>query len=100
MSPDHLPTVILHDAVGLFRVDETFEKYYDATMQTLAIGLNLYMVTQNCKTSPSRNPLAKEPEASLSSVTTPKSKFKAFKGLTFANGTTLDHIPPCPGMVI
>ncbi|KAJ6440015.1 LysM domain-containing protein [Purpureocillium lavendulum] len=100
MSPDHLPTVILHDAVGLFHVDETFEKYYDATMQTLAIGLNLYMVTQNCKTSPSRNPLAKEPEASLSLVTAPKSKFKAFKGLTFANGTTLDHIPPCPGMVI
>ncbi|KAM3498799.1 hypothetical protein MY10362_007902 [Beauveria mimosiformis] len=53
---DTFPTVIPHDAVGLFRADQITEKYYDPTMQVFVRGLNLYMVSQNGKVSNSKNP--------------------------------------------
>lgn len=91
ISPEYFPTVILHDAVGLFQIDRITEPYYDATMQALVIGLNLYMVSQNCDVSRSKNPLAKKPSASGSAAS---KMLGGFQGIIFANGTRLDHIPP------
>lgn len=91
ITPMRFPTVILHDSVGLSKIDKITEKYYDATMQTLVIGLNLYMVSQNCDVSPAKNPLVKKPSASGSAAS---NTLGGFQGIIFANGTRLDHIPP------
>lgn len=64
------------------------------TMQTLAIGLKFDMVIQNCHVSPSQNSLSKKPFGASSLEGTLKSKFDVFKGVVFANGTTLDQITP------
>lgn len=56
MSPKIFPTVILQDAVGLTVTDRIKEEDYNPRMQTLAIGMNLYMVSQNCNVSTERAP--------------------------------------------
>ncbi len=63
VSPEHFPTVILHDAVGLFHISDLDQSNYNPMVQTLAIGLNLYMVSQNCKVSKNKNPLLKKKDA-------------------------------------
>lgn len=55
-SPEKFPTVILQDAVGLTVTDKLKEEDYNPRMQALAIGLNLYMASQNCAVSPDRAP--------------------------------------------
>ncbi|KAM3488011.1 hypothetical protein MY3957_008710 [Beauveria namnaoensis] len=93
MTPKTGPTVILHDAVGLFRTDQITEKYYDPTMQVFVRGLNLYMVSQNCKVSKSKNPLVRPPNRSKKAVAGITSASDHFDGIIFANGTTLDTVP-------
>ncbi|KAH8714014.1 putative glucan endo-1,3-beta-glucosidase [Beauveria bassiana] len=93
MTPKTFPTVILHDAVGLFRTDQITEKYYDPTMQVFVRGLNLYMVSQNCKVSKSKNPLVRPPNRSKKAVAGITSVSDHFDGIIFANGTTLDTVP-------
>jgi hypothetical protein len=99
MTPDYFPTVILHDAVGLFHVSDLSFQGYNPMIQTLVIGLNLYMVTQNCIVSNIKNPLvaAKAKAASKTlggSPSTPSKGFPTFSGVIFANGTVLDEAPP------
>jgi hypothetical protein len=90
MSPTSFPTVILHDAVGLFHIEDLAESAYNPMMQTLAIGLNLYMVSLNCKASKTKHPfLVSKKQSKLSSST----GFKTFTGVIFANGTVLDNPP-------
>ncbi|OBT92486.1 hypothetical protein VE01_09601 [Pseudogymnoascus verrucosus] len=90
MSPESFPTVILHDAVGLFHVSDLAESAYNPMMQTLAIGLNLYMVSQNCLVSKIKNPLLVQ-TAQLKSLV--DIGFKTFTGVIFSNGTVLDEPP-------
>lgn len=59
MTPDYFPVVILHDAVGLFHISDLSEANYNPMMQTLAIGLSLYIVRRNCRASKGKNPLLK-----------------------------------------
>lgn len=84
MSPDHFPTVILENTLGIYYYDKTSEDYYDTLLQNFAIGLNLYMVSQNCKISTASFPFDGKPQQSLSN----------FKGVVFFNGTVLDVAPP------
>jgi len=102
ITPEHFPTVILHDSVGLFHIYDLDESNYNPMMQTLAIGLNLYMVSQNCKVSKGKHPLLKSKttgtqiqskflSASASSTT---DGFDTFRGVIFANGTVLNEAPP------
>ncbi|GAP93420.1 hypothetical protein SAMD00023353_10300200 [Rosellinia necatrix] len=95
MTPEHFPTVILHDAAGLFHVSDLDQEDYNPMMQTLAIGLNLYMVSQNCDVSTSKNPLLRgeQKQSRLGSPTT-EAGFRTFRGVIFANGTKLDETPP------
>ncbi|KAK0102134.1 hypothetical protein ONS96_006098 [Cadophora gregata f. sp. sojae] len=93
MSPEHFPTVILHDAVGLFHVSDLDESAYNPMMQTLSIGLNLYMVPQNCKVSNIKHPLLAKPQQALAKVMT-NNGFTVFTGVIFANGTVLEDTPP------
>lgn len=98
ISPEYFPTVILHDAVGLFHVSDLDAEDYNPMMQALVIGLNLYMVSQNCKTWNGTNPLAgSKAMKSLTSSSSQRGQrgagFSPFKGVIFANGTVLDEIP-------
>jgi hypothetical protein len=90
MTPEYFPTVILHDAVGLFHVSDLDEANYNPMMQTLAIGLNLYMVSQNCIVSNIKNPLLQDKQTRISSA---PAGFQAFSGVIFANGTVLNEAP-------
>ncbi|KAH6628876.1 pectate lyase superfamily protein-domain-containing protein [Chaetomium tenue] len=92
MSPHYFPSVILHDAAGLFHISDLSEQGYSPMMQTLAIGLNLYMVSQNCKVSTGKNPLlVSKTQAKVSSAR--GGGFQTFRGVIFANGTVLDEAP-------
>lgn len=90
ISPTAFPTVMLHDAVGLFHVGDLSEAAYNPMMQTLAIGLNLYMVSQNCKVSNTRHPLRPPTQQRRGGG----GSFEAFRGVVFANGTVLPEAPP------
>ncbi|KAL3486958.1 pectate lyase superfamily protein-domain-containing protein [Aspergillus germanicus] len=107
ISPDYFPTVILHDAVGLFHVSDLDAEDYNPMMQTLAIGLNLYMVSQNCAVSKGKNPLLGGGKATqmgllqmgllqmgLLQMEEESSGFTPFTGVIFANGTVLETPPP------
>jgi hypothetical protein len=94
MSPESFPTVILHDAVGLFHVSDLSEAAYNPMMQTLAIGLNLYMVPQNCKVSNIKHPLLEQKQQKKISGANDNTGFTVFSGVIFANGTVLDEAPP------
>jgi hypothetical protein len=101
ITPEHFPTVILHDAAGLFHISDTSDAGFNPMMQTLAIGLNLYTVSQNCKVSKTKNPLLKKkPQLALSSKTLPDTGFRTVSGVTFANDTVLDVAPPDTGFRI
>ncbi|KAL4734222.1 pectate lyase superfamily protein-domain-containing protein [Aspergillus similis] len=93
ISPDYFPTVILHDAVGLFHVSDLDAEDYNPMMQTLAIGLNLYMVSQNCAVSKGKNPLLGQ-VSHTRLLSAEDSGFRTFSGVIFANGTVLDTPPP------
>lgn len=98
MAPTVFPTVILHDAVGVFRPDQITEKYYDTTMQVFVRALNLYMVSQNCNVSHAKNPLVKPPPRAASRMAVAgggeQPPSEPFRGIVFANGTVLDAVPP------
>ena len=127
MTPESFPTVILQDYIGQLitnRVGDEGATHFDmlgAEIQTLAIGLNLYMVSQNCKVSPNKNPLLKVPHPSADAAiqsradgtlnsssstnitadtTVPDSADQTgaapaavFTGVIFANGTVDQHPP-------
>jgi hypothetical protein len=104
ISPEYFPTVILHDAVGLFHISDLSFEGYNPMMQALVIGLNLYMVSQNCDVSKGRNPLVVgagtqqaqfRVSSSSSSDSPPRGGgFDTFRGVIFANGTVLETAPP------
>ncbi|KAH7035830.1 pectate lyase superfamily protein-domain-containing protein, partial [Microdochium trichocladiopsis] len=113
ISPDHFPTAIMTDAIGLFHTYDLSEGNYNPMLQTLCIGLNLYMVSQNCAVSPIRNPLiggsssvslssfdedggsgnGTSPAAGSQVVATGSGVQSVFTGVIFANGTVLEERP-------
>ncbi|KXJ86462.1 hypothetical protein Micbo1qcDRAFT_209147 [Microdochium bolleyi] len=112
IKPEKFPTVIMTDAIGLFHPRDLSEGNYNPMLQTLCIGLNLYMVSQNCAVSRIRNPLDGSRSSSFSTAsldgsldgsidgTTPAAVIatgsgvqSVFTGVIFANGTVLDERP-------
>ncbi|CAK7219716.1 hypothetical protein SBRCBS47491_003942 [Sporothrix bragantina] len=97
MSPQHFPTVILEDYIGMLLVANgvtneditSFPAQLGAELQTLVIGLNLYMVSQNCNVAKS-NPLV----GNSSNKPSKRSAATAFRGVIYANGTVDDNPPP------
>ncbi|KAL3454951.1 hypothetical protein BJX64DRAFT_295531 [Aspergillus heterothallicus] len=96
MSPSGFPTVMLMDYAGVRLQGEYDEEYWGAELKTLAIGLNLYLVSENCDISTVKNPLAGSTAEStrtnglLQSVS---SSGSTWNGIIFANGTVLDDPP-------
>ncbi|KAL2257233.1 hypothetical protein VTK26DRAFT_459 [Humicola hyalothermophila] len=85
MDPEHWPNVLLVDYIGVQQDNHWAWDQLSAEMYTLAVGLNLYMASENCDVNKQRSPLLRR-GLSLAA--------DAWNGVIFANGTTIDHPPP------
>ncbi|KAF4491793.1 Mutanase [Colletotrichum fructicola Nara gc5] len=85
MTPEMFPTVMLMDYIGVRVSGDTTANNRAAELRTLALGLNLYMVSENCYVSKRRNPLVKKSNKKLAAP---------WNGIIFANGTRIDNPPP------
>ncbi|KAI8314378.1 Mutanase [Colletotrichum sp. SAR11_240] len=85
MTPEMFPTVMLMDYIGMRVSGEHSENNLAAELRTLALGLNLYMASENCYVSKRRNPLVKKSNKKLAAP---------WNGIIFANGTRIDNPPP------
>ncbi|KAI8196540.1 Mutanase [Colletotrichum sp. SAR 10_65] len=85
MTPEMFPTVMLMDYIGMRVSGEHNENNLAAELRTLALGLNLYMASENCYVSKRRNPLVKKSNKKLAAP---------WNGIIFANGTRIDNPPP------
>ncbi|KAI8198155.1 Mutanase [Colletotrichum sp. SAR 10_76] len=84
MSPETYPTVLMQDYIGVRLVDEHDWNSLSAEIRVLAIGLNLYMASENCFVSGRRHPLWKKNSRRQPSP---------WNGIIFANGTVMDERP-------
>ncbi|KAK2770089.1 putative exo-beta-1,3-glucanase [Colletotrichum kahawae] len=85
MSPTSFPTVLLTDYIGMRVSGDHSAENRAAELRTLALGLNLYMASENCYVSKRRNPLVKKSGKRLAAP---------WNGVIFANGTRIDNPPP------
>ncbi|KAI8671681.1 SGNH-hydro domain-containing protein [Fusarium keratoplasticum] len=92
MSPTAFPNVLLVDYIGnvLLNVNEPDWDDLSAEMQVLAIGLNLYMISENCKINSQRPPLLPR-DSKSSRLASGRGKAKSWNGVVFANGTRFDQ---------
>ncbi|KAL4901412.1 hypothetical protein BDW74DRAFT_187650 [Aspergillus multicolor] len=94
MSPTKWPNVLLVDYIGVVIPDQFEWNQLSAELYTLAIGLNLYMLSENCDVSEQRSPLLPSASASTSSAKIALQNIKPeWNGIIFANGTVLDDVP-------
>jgi len=108
MTPDGYPTVILQDYVGCSAVGDYSSEMRDPSLRTLAIGLNLYMASQNCYVSHGKFPLLGKRVSTnrqfalvdgVEGNTTATGSgvgraVKPWNGVIFANGTRYEEPPP------
>ncbi|KAK0654822.1 PLC-like phosphodiesterase [Cercophora newfieldiana] len=106
MSPENYPTVILEDYISQVlelessRADDAtdFPSGVGAEIQTIVIGINLYLASQNCNVATSRHPLLR-PKVERRSIegrstnSTSTQDPGRFTGIRYANGT-FDRAPP------
>ncbi|RSM16108.1 hypothetical protein CDV31_004725 [Fusarium ambrosium] len=78
ISPTAFPNVLLVDYIGnvLLNVNEPDWNDLSAEMQVLTIGLNLYMISENCKINSQRPPLLPSDSKALG-LTSGRSKAKS-----------------------
>jgi hypothetical protein len=92
MSPSKWPNVLMVDYIGVIIQNEHDWDQLGAELYTLAIGLNLYMLSENCDISKGRSPLL--PSASSRMAPMALSAAPApWNGIIFANGTKMDYPP-------
>ncbi|KAL4803414.1 PLC-like phosphodiesterase [Aspergillus unguis] len=84
MSPTNWPNVLLVDYIGVVVTDQFAWNQLSAELYTLAIGLNLYMLSENCDVSSERSPLLPGEIMSL------ERHAPTWNGIVFANGTVVD----------
>ncbi|KXG50064.1 uncharacterized protein PGRI_060310 [Penicillium griseofulvum] len=99
MDPEHWPNVLQIDYLGVV-VEEEFEwDSLSADLYTFCIGMNLYMVGENCDIGKDRSPLL--PSTKSSTTRMRLLSTDAWNGIIFANGTKLDNPSPTlhPGRV-
>lgn len=86
MSPESWPTVLLLDYAGVVAGGQTRWDQLSAEAYTLAVGLNLYMVSENCDVSARRSPL-------LGGGGKGGALAGRWNGVAYANGTVRDAAP-------
>ncbi|OAQ70980.1 phospholipase C-like protein [Pochonia chlamydosporia 170] len=100
MSPESWPTAILVDYIGIVVADQWKWDQLSAEMYTFAIGMNLYMISENCDINRRRSPLLPGANINLKEVTA-QAMASTWNGIIYANGTVDDNPPPTlhPGRV-
>ncbi|TQV94512.1 hypothetical protein V2A60_005553 [Cordyceps javanica] len=96
MSPETFPTVALVDYIGIVVDGRHSWDQLSAEMYTLAIGMNLYMISENCDINKQRSPLLPREGASMLSVQSsckpkPGETIPTWNGIIFENGTVVDE---------
>ncbi|OAQ63888.1 phospholipase C-like protein [Purpureocillium lilacinum] len=91
MSPEAWPNVLMVDYYGIVVTDQTSWNHLSAELYTLAIGLNLYMISENCEVSTRRSPLLPKPRKSFALQAAKLAS--NWHGIIFANGTAQDNPP-------
>ncbi|KAK1714214.1 hypothetical protein BDP67DRAFT_577364 [Colletotrichum lupini] len=90
ISYEYYPNVLLVDYIGMVIKNEPGWDSLSAELYTLAIGLNLYTISENCTISPRRSPLLASPK----NLRKPPSPLVSqFNGIIYANGTTVNDPP-------
>ncbi|KAH8766071.1 PLC-like phosphodiesterase [Diaporthe sp. PMI_573] len=92
ISPKVFPNVLMVDYIGMVLMNEPQWDALSAELYTLAIGINLYTVSENCDINKRRSPLL--PPTTKSLVMPSHPLVSNFNGIIFANGTTIDNPPP------
>ncbi|KAM0247239.1 hypothetical protein ACHAQJ_009924 [Trichoderma viride] len=90
MTPQSWPTVILTDYIGVVVKGQHSWEQLSADLYTLAVGLNLYMVSENCDVSTTISPLLSDVSSKLKIT----SLSKSWKSIIYANGTVVNEPPP------
>ncbi|KAK4178032.1 PLC-like phosphodiesterase [Triangularia setosa] len=87
MSPESWPNVMMVDYVGVQQKDQTGWNTLSAEMYWLGVGMNLYVISENCDVNKWKSPLIKARELELAGG-------EEWNGIIYANGTVLDHPSP------
>lgn len=91
MSPEAFPTVALLDYLGVVVDGRHNWDQLSAEMYTLAVGMNLYMISENCDISKQRSPLLPGAAAAkFSADAEPKVPVPMWNGIIYENGTVVD----------
>ncbi|GAB0137654.1 hypothetical protein EsDP_00005911 [Epichloe bromicola] len=97
MSPESWPTAVLVDFIGVVVNKQWDWDRLSAEMYAFAIGMNLYMISENCDINPRRSPLlaaaSKGSSVNAPSTTTTPQLASSWNGIMYANGT-VDDDPP------
>lgn len=94
MSPESFPTAVLMDYVGIVVDEHLSWDQTSAELYTWAVGMNLYMISENCDISKRRSPLL--PTKSGGVVTTKRRSVDSapqWNGIIYANGSVIDNPP-------
>lgn len=91
MTPKVFPNVLMVDYIGNVLPARTEPEWdtLSAELQVLAIGLNLYMISENCDISSIYPPLLPRKNGPNKLA----SRKSAWNGVVFANGTRLEEAP-------
>ncbi|KAJ4291374.1 hypothetical protein N0V88_005967 [Collariella sp. IMI 366227] len=94
----NVPNVLMVDYVGVVTVNDHNWADLSAELYTLAVGLNLFTLSDNYEIDKNRPPLLPSDgttyrTAGGSNSTTGKPLFEPWTGVIFANGTKLDQTP-------
>ena len=97
MSPTSWPNVLMVNYMGQVIEKETDFSQMSADLVTLAVGLNLYMISENCVINKRRSPLLKPlTKKSPSFAKVAKPSLESEPVIHFANGTIIEN--PTPDM--
>ncbi|KAL4973438.1 PLC-like phosphodiesterase [Aspergillus desertorum] len=96
MSPTRWPNVLLVDYIGVVITDRFEWNQLSAELYTLTVGLNLYMLSENCDVSAQRPPLLPSIAGASERLAVKNALQKIapfWNGIIFANGTVVDYPP-------
>lgn len=89
MTPQLFPNVLMQDYIGVLVKGEWAWEQLGSELKTLAQGMNLYLVSENCDINKGRHPLKMaKPSISAARLAAP------WNGIMYANGTKIDYIDP------
>jgi hypothetical protein len=90
MSSTKWPNVLLVDYIGVIINDQFAWYQLSAELYTLAIGLNLYILSENCDVSDQHSPIL--PSAASMARVVRKCASPSWNDVVFANGTAVYNL--------